>query len=372
MKTIFYSLLGLLLLALFAGTTWFLYQKSQSPPVIFQTTTPMATDIEQVTVATGVLVPRKEIQIKPQVRGIIKEIYVQPGDVVEKGQTLARIGIIPSLTSVNEAENRLKKAQIYYANAKQELARQDKLYQKQLISQAEFKKYQLDYNTALADLQAAQNNLQLVKEGVTKEQADMNNNTLIASTVAGMVLEVPIKEGNTVIEANNFNEGTTVATIADMEALVFEGSIDESEVGKLQEGMPLKLTLGALEDETLQATLEYIAPKGAKSEDGAVQFQIKAAVEPKEGVLVRAGYSANAKIVLARKAPVLAIQESLVHYDKDDTAYVEIERAEQEFIKQPVELGLSDGINVEVVSGLTQSDRLKQPLLGGSRPRGGR
>ncbi len=359
MKKILYGFFGLIILALFGGTTWFLYQKSQEPPVIFETTSASIGDIEKVTVASGTIVPRKEIEMKPQVRGIIEEIYVQPGDEVKKGQVLAKIRIVPDLVSLNEAENRLNKARIYYGDAKQESERQEKLFKEQLISQSEFKRYQVQFQTARADLQAAQNNLKLVREGVAKQQSG-ENNTLVNSTVNGMILEVLVKEGETVVETSSFNEGTTIAMIADMSELVFEGNIDESEVGKLREGMELNLTIGAIEGEEFKATLEYIAPKGKQEQEGAVQFQIKAAVQPKEAILIRAGYSANGKIVLDKREQVLTVKESLILYDKDQKPYVEVEIGEQQFEKRVLELGISDGIDVEVLAGITEDDKIKQ------------
>jgi HlyD family secretion protein len=360
MKKILYGFFVLLILALFIGTTGYLYQKSQKPPTIFETISPVIGDIQKVTVASGTIVPRKEIEIKPQVAGIIDEIYVQPGETVQKGTVLAKIRIVLNLEKLNEAENRLNRADIQYMDAKQQLERQQKLFEKQLISQSEFKRYQIQLQTAQTDLEAARNNLQLVKEGVTK-QSNAENNTLVESTVDGLILEIPVKEGTTVVETSAFNEGTTIATIADMSALVFEGKIDESEVGKLQEGMELQLTIGAIEGKTFKATLEHIAPKGSKEQDGAVQFQIKAAVEPEEGVLIRAGYSANAKIVLAKKEKVLTLPESVIIYDKNQQPYVEVEVDEQQFEKRNVELGLSDGISVEILSGVTEKDHIKKP-----------
>ncbi len=359
LKKILYSILALLLIAIFIGTTWYLYQKSQKLPVVYQTASPVITDIEKVTVASGTIVPRKEIEMKPQVPGILDKIYVEPGNLVEKGQILAKIRIVPNLVSLNEAENRLNKARINHADAKQELARQEKLYKDRLISQSEFTRYQVDFKNARADLDAAQNNLKLVKEGVAKQEAT-ENNTLVESTVDGMILDVPVKEGETVIETNSFNAGTTIAVIADMSELVFEGKIDESEVGKLREGMELNLTIGALEGYVFQADLEYIAPKGKAEQDGAVQFQIRAAVEPQENVLIRAGYSANGKIVLAKREQVLAVQERLILYDEQQQPYVEVEVGNQQFEKRVVELGLSDGINVEILSGITGNERIKQ------------
>ncbi|MCP4402594.1 MAG: efflux RND transporter periplasmic adaptor subunit [bacterium] len=358
-KKIFYFLLGLCILALFAGTTWFLYQKSQEAPVIFTTVSPEIRDIEQVTVASGTIVPRKEVTIKPQIGGIIDEIYVEAGDEVQRGGVLAKIRVVPNLVNLNEAENRLSKADIQYKDAQQEMERQEHLYQQSLISEVDFKKYQLKFQNARVDLNAAQKHLKLIKEGVAK-QSSGRNHTLIESTVDGMVLEVSVKEGETVVETNSFNEGTSIAFIADMSSLVFEGNIDESEVGRLQEGMEINLTVGAIEDEHFKAILEYIAPKGVKEDNGAVQFRIKAAVEAKEDVLIRAGYSANGKIVLTRKEQVLSLEEAFIAYDKEQQPYVEIEIGEQQFEKRSLELGLSDGIYVEVLSGITIDDKMKQ------------
>ena len=367
-KKIFYCLLALCLLALFIGTGWFLYHKSQKPPVIFKTISPVMGNIEQATVASGTIVPRKEVTIKPKIGGIISDILVEPGDVVKKGDVLAKIRLVPNLVSLNEAENRLEKAKIQYNNAKEELKRQKQLFTQKLIADKDFKQYQLDFENAQIDLQSAEQNLTLLKEGAAKKSSKQNQ-TLVESTVDGMILDVPVKEGGTVVETNSFNEGTTVAVIADMSSLIFEGNIDESEVGKLREGMEITLTIGAIEGETFAAELEYIAPKGEKEQNGsAVQFRIKAAVQPKAGALIRAGYSANGRIVLARRDNVLTLKEGVIQYEKDQTApqeapqkpFVEVEVAPQQFEKRLIEVGLSDGINIEILSGLTLKDKVKE------------
>lgn len=358
-KKIFYIFIGLLILSLFVGTTGYLYQKSQDVPVVFETASPEMGNIEKVTVASGTIVPRKEIKIKPQISGILDKINVDPGDRVKKGAVLAKVRIVPKLLELNEAENRLNKAGIRHADAKQELERQERLFEKKLISQSEFKNYEVQLKTVAADLDAAQKHLKLLKEGAAKQEA-AENNTLIQSTVNGMVLEIPAKEGDTVVETNSYNAGTTIAIIADMTELVFEGFIDESEVGKLHEGMELQLTIGAIEETTFNAILEYISPKGASDQDGAVQFQIKAAIDQQEGIFIRAGYSANAKIVLDKRDDVLILSESLIHYDKQQQPYVELETGEQQFERRDLELGLSDGIYVEILSGLVLADKVKK------------
>ncbi len=373
-KKIVYTLLGLLFLALFVGTGWFLYQKSQKPPVLYSTASPVIGNIEQVTVASGTIVPRKEVAIKPKISGIIHEIPVKAGDFVKKGDVIARIRLVPNLVNLNEAESRLEKAKIQYDNAQKELERQRRMFRQKLVPEKEFNRYELEFENAKADLQASERNLTLLKEGVAKKESKQNS-TFVESTVDGMILDIPVKEGATVVETNSNNDGTTVAVVADMSSLVFEGTIDESEVGRLHEGMEINLTIGAIEKETFGATLEYIAPKGEKEANGsAVKFQIKAAVEPKEGVVIRAGYSANGKIVLARRENVLTLKEGLIQYggeqadssvkDDEQKPFVEIETAPQQFEKRFIELGLSDGINAEIVSGLTEKDKIKDaPIL---------
>jgi len=350
---------GILMLSVFIGTAGYLYYKSLESPVIFETESPVIGDIENITVASGMILPRQEIQVKAQVSGILEEIYVQPGEEVQKGTALAKIRIVPDLVSLNEAQNRLDKARIVYADAQQEMEKQEKLHAERLISQSEFTRYQVRFKTAAADLEAAQNHVQLLKEGVA-QQGTAANNTLIQSTVTGTVLEIPVKEGDTVVGANGFNPGTTVALIADMRDLVFEGSIDESGVGKLHEGMTLSLTIGALEGHEFAANLEYIAPKGHKEYDGAVQFRFKAAIEPEEGILLRSGYSANAKIVLAKKEGIVIVPESLIMYDNEQHPYVEVEIGEQAFEARPIEVGVSNGLYAEIISGITTADKVKK------------
>lgn len=359
-KKILYIFLGLCLLGLFVGTTGYLYQKSQKPPVIFETVSPTTGNIEKVTVASGTILPRQEIQIKPKISGIIAEIFVQAGDQVKKGTVLAKTRIVPNLVNVNEAENRLNKAQISYTDAKRELDRQEKAFKQDLIAEAEITRLRSKFEAAAVDLEAAQNNVRLLKEGAAKPKSEADN-TLIPSTVAGMVLEIPVKVGDTVVETSALNAGTTVAIIADMNALIFEGKIDETEVGNLHENMPLELTIGAIEGQTFPATLEYIAPKGTQDREGAVQFVFKAAVEPADDVLIRAGYSANAKIVLDKRENVLTLSESLIQYDKAQKPYVEVETGPQQFERRDLQLGLSDGMNVEILSGLALTDKVKKP-----------
>lgn len=337
----------------------YLYNKSKKKDVIYEVKNPTIDNIIQKTVATGKVTPRKEIAIKPQVSGIVSELYVEPGDYVNKGDLLAKVKIVPDMVALNSAESRLKKAELNLDDAELVYERQKKVYEQKVIPLAEYQKYQLEYKAAQEEVEAAENNLQLIKEGITKKSGSTSN-TLIRSTIKGMVLDVPIEVGTSVIQTNTFNEGTTIASIADMGEMIFEGKIDETEVGKIKEGMKLELTIGAIEEEKFDAELEYISPKGVE-ENGAVQFEIKAKVKLSDNSFIRAGYSANANIVLDRRDSVLVVSESLIKFEDDnkDSVYVEVETAPQVFEKRYIKTGLSDGINIEVLEGLTKDDKLK-------------
>lgn len=358
MKKFFRILIVVVFVVAIVGTMFFLYQKSKKKPVIYETKTPFVANVIKKTVATGSIVPRKEIEIKPRVSGIVEEIYIEPGDIVKSGDLIAKVKIIPDMERLNTAESRVNRAKINYEQTKIEYDRQKKVYDQGVIPEADFQNYRLEFRTAQEELDAAENNLQLIKEGVTKKSGQVTN-TLIRSTISGMVLDVPIEEGNSVIEANTFNAGTTIASVADMGEMIFKGKVDETEVGKIKTGMNLILSIGAIEDEQFDARLEYIAPKGVE-ENGAIQFEIKADVKLKKNNFVRAGYSANADIVLERKDSVMVIPESLLKFEKKgDSAYVEVETQPQEFEKRYITTGLSDGINIEVLSGVTKEDKIK-------------
>jgi HlyD family secretion protein len=337
---------------------FYLYQKSKKKPVIYEVKSPFISNVIKKTVATGSVVPRKEILIKPQVSGIVDQLYILAGQHVKKGDLIARVKIIPNMVELNNAESRLNKARINYNDAKMVYERQKKVYEQGVIPEAEFQQYKLTFMNAMEEQETAESNLQLIQEGVSKKSGTVTN-TLIRSTIEGMVLDVPIEVGNSVIEANNFNEGTTIASVADMGEMIFKGKVDETEVGKLKLGMPLILSIGAIEDQKFDASLEYIAPKG-KEENGAIQFEIKANVKLKENSFIRAGYSANADIVLDRRDSVMVIPESLIKFEKQgDSAYVEIETKPQVFEKRYINTGLSDGVNIEIKEGIKKEDKLK-------------
>ncbi|HKL71877.1 MAG TPA: efflux RND transporter periplasmic adaptor subunit [Marinilabiliaceae bacterium] len=360
MKRFFKIFVVLLLAGLVLWVFYYLYKQSKKEPVVYEIETPFKTNILKKTVATGSIIPRREIQIKPQESGIIRQIFVDPGNIVRKGDRIAQIQIIPEMIEVNAAENRLNKSRLAFNNAKIEFDRTKQLYDEKVITLSEYETQELNYKTSKEDMDAAQNHLQLIQEGVTSKMGAQTN-TVIRSTIDGMVLDVPLKEGNSVIKSNTFNDGTTVAIVADMAEMIFEGMVDETEVGKIKEGMHLQLSVGAVNEESFDAMLEYISPKG-KEENGAIQFQIRAAVSLKDNTFIRAGYSATADIILDRRDSVLCVTERTLQFSSDST-FVEVETAPQLFEKRLVKTGLSDGVNIEVVSGVSDTDKVKIPKI---------
>lgn len=362
-------ILKIVLLVLFVAglifTLFYLFNKSKTKPVIYATEKAFYTTIVKKTVATGSVVPRNEIEIKPQLSGIIDELYVEPGQTIKKGDLIARIKVIPNMGSLQNAESRVQRAEINLRNARQDFDRNKPLSDDGVISAQEFQQFRFAMESAQEELNSARENLQIVRDGVSSQKS--GSNTLVRSTISGMVLDVPVEEGFSVIEANTFNAGTTIAFVADMNEMVFEGNVDESEVGKLKLGMELILTLGAVDNKTISARLEHIAPKG-KEDQGAIQFEIRAAINNPENIFIRAGYSANADIVLERRDSVLSVAESLVSYEQGK-AFVEVEKSPQVFEKQFVELGLSDGINVEILKGIDSSAALKGKEIRAEEPK---
>lgn len=359
------KIIGLtLLLAVFIGTLVFLYKKSQPKIEIFEIQKVQVRNIIKKTVATGSVIPRKEIEIKPQVSGIVEKIFIEAGQKIKNGDVIARVKIIPDMVNLNNAESRVNRAKLTLEDSRIDFDRQTTLFGKQVTSKEEFQKAKLTFNSAKEESEAAENNLELIRKGVTKNSAKTTN-TLIRSTIEGMVLDVPVKEGFSVIQANTFNAGTTIGIIADMNDMIFQGKVDETEVGKIKEGMNIELTIGAIATEKFNAVLKYIAPKGL-IDNGAIQFDIKADVKLNENQFIRSGYSANANIVLEKRDSVLSIPEGLLKFEKD-TAFVEIETTPQKFEKRVVKTGISDGINMEIISGLSKSDRLKGAVVDQSK-----
>lgn len=361
MKKFFKILALVFVIVLFIGTIVFLAGKNKKAPVVYNIEKPQKTNIINKTMATGSIVPRKEIQIKPQVSGIVQEIYLEAGSMVKEGEVIAKVKIIPDVQSLNSAESQVKMQKMNLDNETINYNRQKQLFERKVISESDFQQSELAYNQAVENYNNAQSNLEIIKDGVSKK-AQNTTNTLIRSTINGMIIDVPIREGNSVTQSNTFNDGTTIAVVADMSDMIFKGKIDESEVGKIHEGMNLDLTVGAIVDTHFDATLEYISPKGVE-ENGAVQFEIKAKVKLRDDQFIRSGYSANADIILDRHDSVMAISEGLLFFE-NDSSFVNIlvsdsTEAEQRFERRNVEIGLSDGINIEIKNGLDWEDKLK-------------
>ena len=370
--------------AIFIGTFIFLYQKSKPKTTVYETVTPEIADLEKTTVATGKVEPRDEVLIKPQISGIISEVYKEAGQTIKQGEVIAKVKVIPELGQLNSAESRVRVAEISTAQAETDHERIKKLYNDKLISREDYEKSEVEIKKAREELQTAKDALEIIKEGITKNSASFSS-TLIRSTIDGLILDVPIKVGNSVIMSNTFNDGTTIATVANMNDLIFKGKIDETEVGRIHEGMPVKLTIGALQNLTFDAELEYISPKGVE-ENGANQFEIKAAVHAPDSVQIRSGYSANAEIVLQRAQKVLAVPEGIIEFSGDSTfVWVmtdsipeqKFERRqiktgmsdgiklltdsipEQKFERRQIKTGMSDGIKLEIKEGLTGKEKVR-------------
>lgn len=354
-KISLFVVIGVVLL----GTFVFLYQKSKPEVIVYEVVSPVVDNLEKTTVATGKIEPRDEILIKPQISGIIDVLYKEAGQKVAKNEVIAKVKVIPELGQLNAAESRIRMAKINADQAATDFDRINKLYNDKLVSKEEYEKSAVQLNQSKEELQVAQDALEIIKEGITKNSASFSS-TLIRSTIDGLILDVPIKVGNSVIMSNTFNDGTTIANVANMNDLIFRGKIDETEVGRIHERMPVKLTIGALQNYSFDAVLEYISPKGVE-ENGANQFEIKAAVVVPDSVKVRSGYSANAEIVLERSANALTLPEGVLEFSGDSTfVYVLTDSVPtQKFDRRPVTLGLSDGIKIEVKSGINATDKVR-------------
>ena len=348
---------------IFIGTFVFLWQKSQPKEVVYNEFTPKLDSIQKTTIITGKIEPRNEVNVKPQISGIISELYKEPGDRVNAGDVIAKVKVIPDMGQLSSAEMRVRLSEINLKQAQVDFQREENLYNQKLVSADEYDKSKQALNQAKHEKLAAEDALQVVRDGVSKSNASASS-TLIRSTISGIILDIPVKVGNSVILSNTFNDGTTIATVANMNDLIFRGNIDETEVGQLVYGMNMKITIGALQDLSFDAALEYISPKAVES-NGANQFEIKAAVKLSEGSKIRAGYSANAEIVLARADKVLSIPESAIEFSGDST-FVYIIKGEgknKTYDRTYVETGLSDGVNIEIKKGVTAKDKVRGPEI---------
>ena len=348
--------IGLMILGAVFATLYFI--KTNSKPLVeYKTQSPKTQNIEKKTVVTGTVIPEDEVEIKPQISGIIEKLFVEEGDLVTNGDLLAKVKVVPNEQSLNTAKGRLSNTLILLKNAEVEFNRNQSLFDKEIISQQQFDNAKLSFDQAKQNVINARTDLQIIKLGSAGGSSIANTN--IRATVAGTILEIPVKEGDQVIESNTFNAGTTIATIADLNKMIFEGKVDEADVAKLIIGMPLKVSLGAVQDKEFDAQLKFIAPKG-NEEQGTVQFKIEGDVYLDNSVFIRAGYSANASLVLEKKDSVICISEALLQFDKiTNDPYVEIKNAKGKFERKDIDLGISDGIKVEVVNGLSMEDQIK-------------
>ena len=356
MKYLKYIGIVLLVGGILFASAFFIKSNSKSS-IVYDTETLITTTIEEKIVATGKVLPEDEVNVVPQIAGIIQELYVEEGDEILVGELIARIKVVPNEQTLNSAQGRVKNAEIVMNNSKIEFNRNQALFKKEIISEQDFNSVTLRYNQDMQNLSNAKSDLQIIRLGSSGGSSITNTN--VRATVSGTILEIPVKEGDQVIQANTFNAGTIIATIADLNKMIFEGQVDEGEVGKLTIDMPLVVTLGAIEGKEYKAKLRLIAPKGTELA-GAIQFKIEGEVYLDDEYVVRAGYSANASIVTDKKVDVIAISEALLQYDsKTKTPYVEVETSSQKFVRKEVKLGLSDGVNAELISGVKESDKIK-------------
>ena len=380
MKKYFKIVIALLVALVFIGMFVFLWMKSQPKPDVYEEFTPEVMDLKKATVVTGKIEPRNEVNVKPQISGIIAEIMKEAGDHVQAGEVIARVKVIPDMQQLSSAQARVRLATVNAQQAKTDLDREQVLFDKGLVSADEYDKIRQAYRQAREEVTAATDQLQVVRDGVSKSNASASS-TLIRSTITGLILDIPVKVGNSVILSNTFNDGTTIATVANMGDLIFRGNIDETEVGSLVAGMPMQITIGAMQDLTFDATLEYISPKAVES-NGANQFELKAAVLQRQinkqakapqrvgekgisAAQIRSGYSANANIVLAEVKQALTIPESAIEFS-DGNTFVYVIKGEgdkKEYERRSVKTGLSDGIRIEILSGITKKDLIRGPKI---------
>ncbi len=355
MKFHFKSIILAILAIAFVGMFVMLYKNSRPEKVEYETLTATVKDLRRTTLLTGKIIPRDEVAVKPQITGIIAELNKKPGELVSEGEVIAKVKVIPEMSSLSSAQSRVRLAEINLKQAKTNLDREKALFDKQLVSADEYDQIRQTWQQAVEEKNAAEDALEVVRDGVSKSNAS-SSSTLIRSTISGLILDIPVKVGTSVINSNTFNDGTTVATVADMGDLIFDGYVDETEVGKIAVGTPMTITIGALSDLSFDAVTEYISPK-AKENNGTNEFEIKAAVSVPEGTTVRSGYSANAEIALDEANGVLTVPESSLTFEGDKT-YVYVKDGKG-WKKTEVETGLSDGIDIEIKSGISEGTEIR-------------
>ena len=359
MKKFFRILMIVLVAAVFVGTFAYLFKRSQPKEIVYEELTPAMDTISKSTVVTGKIQPRNEVNVKPQLNGIVAEVYKEAGQTVQKDEIIAKLKVIPDMNQLSSAQSRVRLSEVNLKQAQVNYDREKKLFDQQLVSAEEFEKVAQALKQAQEEHSIAKETLEIVRDGVSSANKS-GSTTLIRSTISGLILDVPVKVGNSVTMSNTFNDGTTIATVANMDDLIFDGNIDETEVGMLHIGLPVRITVGALKDLAFDAALEYIAPKATQS-GGTNLFEIKASVKVPSDVTIRSGYSANAEIELQRVENVLTIEESALQFEGDDT-FVYVMGADG-YEKRPVVTGLSDGVKIEIKEGLSTSDKVRGPQI---------
>ena len=359
MKTFGKVLMVTAVAAVFVGTFAYLFQRSKPKEIQYQELTPETGSIAKSTVITGKIQPRDEVNVKPQINGIVAEVYKKAGETVQQNEVIAKLKVIPDMSSLSSAQSRVRLSEMNLKQAQINYDREKALFDKNLVSTEEFEKVSQALQQAKEEHAISQESLEIVRDGVSSANKS-GSTTLVRSTISGLILDIPVKVGNSVTMSNTFNDGTTIATVANMDDLIFDGNIDETEVGRLHVGLPVRITVGALQDLHFDASLEYIAPKATES-NGTNLFEIKASVKVPEGITIRSGYSANAEIVLQEVHDVVTLAESAIQWEGDST-FVFVKEADS-WNKRPVETGLSDGVNIEIRSGLSKDETVRGPQI---------
>ena len=360
MKKLVRIVMIVLVAAVFVGTFAYLFKRSQPKAIEYQELTPATGEVVKTTVVTGKIQPRDEVNVKPQINGIVAEVYKEAGQMVQKDEIIAKLKVIPDMSQLSSAQSRVRLSEVNLKQAQTNYDREKKLFDQKLVSAESFEQVAQALKQAQEEHSIAKETLEIVRDGVSSANKS-GSTTLIRSTISGLILDVPVKVGNSVTMSNTFNDGTTIATVANMDDLIFDGNIDETEVGMLHIGLPVRITVGALQDLTFDAALEYISPKATES-GGTNLFEIKASVKVPADVTIRSGYSANAEIVLQKAQDVLTLSESAIQFDDDEKTFVYV-KENNDWVKRPVVTGLSDGVTIEIKEGLTASDVVRGPQI---------
>lgn len=353
----------LIIFSFIGGSAYWLLNTNKSVDKPLNTSHPTRKTIEQKITAIGQIIPRQKVKIKSQANGILVEMLVKPGQWVKRGDLVARISLWADPVEINTVRAEINKAKFEHDRAAQELTRQKALHKQRLVSDTQLQDTQLKINLTRTALDQARRELELRMKGVSQQLK--TTSTLIVATMDGMVLERQAEIGDFIIKTNDLNEGSTIVTLANMHDLIFKGDVEEADAGQLKEGMPLSIKVGALPDHEIQIKLETIAPEARKTEQGRVVFEIKAPIPLQKNIMLRAGYSATAQIILAKHENVLAVPENSLIF-RDHKTFISIETSPEKIVEQAIETGLSDGFFIEVVSGLSEKDLVIMPEMAGT------